>query len=163
MPSLYSKEIMKHFTNPKNVGNIKKPDGKGRIGNMTCGDIMELYIKVKNDRIVDIKFQTFGCVVAVAVSSMLTEMVKGKTIKEALKITNKDILEKAGKVPSIKIHCSVLAADALKEAIYDYMVKSKKTIPEELKKDHDRIASTLKHVEESHKKFTEFEERILEK
>lgn len=154
---------MKHFKNPKNVGIIKNPDGKGRIGNMQCGDIMELYIKVKNNKISDIKFQTFGCVVAVAVSSILTEMVKGKTIEQAMKITNKDILNKSGKVPLIKIHCSILAADALKEAIYNYLYKSKKSIPEELKKDHDRIINTLKHVEETHKEFTEFEEKILEK
>ena len=161
--SPYSKEIMKHFTKPKNVGVIKNADGKGRIGNMACGDIMELYIKVKNDKISDIKFQTFGCVVAVAVSSILTEMVKGKTIEQAMKINNKDILSKSGKVPPIKIHCSILAADALKESIYDYLSKNKKTIPEELQKDHDRIANTLKQVEEKHKEFTEFEENMLDK
>lgn len=160
---LYSKEVMKHFKNPKNVGIIKNADGKGRIGNMQCGDIMELYIKVKDDRITDIKFQTFGCVVALAVSSILTEMTKGKTISQALKITNKDILSKAGKVPPIKIHCSVLAADALKEAIYDYLSKNKKPVPEELQKDHARIIGTLKQVEERHKDFTDFEERILSK
>jgi nitrogen fixation NifU-like protein len=162
-PSLYSKEVMKYFKNPKNVGTIKNPDGIGRVGNMTCGDIMELYIKVKNDKIVDIKFQTFGCVVALAVSSMLTEITKGKTINEALKITNKDILKKSGPVPSIKIHCSFLAADALYEAIYDYLSKNKKTIPSNLKKEHERIQSNLKQVEGTHKEFTEFEEKILRK
>jgi nitrogen fixation NifU-like protein len=162
-PSLYSKEVMKYFKNPKNVGTIKNPDGIGRVGNMTCGDIMELYIKVKNDKIVDIKFQTFGCVVALAVSSMLTEITKGKTINEALKITNKDILKKSGPVPPIKIHCSFLAADALYEAIYDYLSKNKKIVPENLKKEHERIQSNLKQVEGTHKEFTEFEEKILEK
>lgn len=167
-PSLYSKEIMKHFLRPRNMGKLKDPDGIGRVGNSACGDIMELYIKVKKDkngkeRLADISFQTFGCVVAISVSSMLTEIAKGKTIKEAMKISNKDILNKAGKVPMIKIHCSVLAADALKEAIYDYLSKNKKAIPDDLQKDHDRIISTLKQVEKTHKEFTEFEEKILDK
>jgi len=160
-PTLYSKEVMRYFKNPKNVGIIKNADGKGRVGNMQCGDIMELYIKVKNNKIVDIKFQTFGCVVAVAVSSMLTEIAKGKTIEQAMKITNKDILNKAGPVPSIKIHCSVLAADALKDAIYDYLTKNKKPIPEELQKEHKRIKDSLEHVEKEHKDFTELEESVL--
>lgn len=154
---------MKYFKYPKNVGTIKNPDGIGRVGNMTCGDIMELYIKVKDNKIVDIKFQTFGCVVALAVSSMLTEIAKGKTLKEALKITNKDILKKSGPVPPIKIHCSFLAADALYEAIYDYLSKSKKNIPASLKKEHQRILNNLKQVEGTHKEFTEFEEKILRK
>lgn len=128
-----------------------------------CGDIMELYIKVKNNKITDIKFQTFGCIVAISVSSMLTEIAKGKTIKEALKITNKDILKKSGPVPLIKIHCSVLAADALKESIYNYLSKSKKPISEELQKEHERIQNTLKQVEKTHKEFTKFEEKMLKK
>lgn len=128
-----------------------------------CGDIMELYIKVKKDKIVDIKFQTFGCVVALAVSSMLTELAKGKTIEEAIKIKNTDILKRSGPVPAIKVHCSFLAADALHEAIYDYLSKNNKSIPEELQKEHERIKSNLKQVEGSHKEFTEFEEKILEK
>ena len=161
VPSLYSKEVMKHFKNPKNVGKIKNPDGTGRVGNLICGDIMELYIKVKNERISDIKFQTFGCVVALAVSSMLTEIAKGKTIKEALKITNKGIIKKSGPVPSIKVHCSILAADALHEAIYDYLSKNNKSIPEELKRTHERILNSLKEVERTHKEFTDLEERII--
>lgn len=163
VPSLYSKEVMKHFKNPKNVGSIKNPDGIGRVGNIQCGDIMELYIKVKKDKIVDIKFQTFGCVVALAVSSMLTEIAKNKTLKEAIKITNNDVLKKSGPVPPIKIHCSVLVADALHEAIYDFYSKSKKPIPLELQKEHERIQNTLKQVEKTHKEFTKFEEKILEK
>ena len=167
-PSLYSKEVMKYFKHPKNVGVIKDAVGIGRVGNMTCGDIMELYIKVKKNKkgkeiISDIKFQTFGCVVALAVSSMLTEIAKGKTIEEAMKITNRDILKKSGPVPPIKIHCSFLAADALYEAIYNYLSKHNKTIPEKLQKEHDRIQYNLKQVEKTHKEFTEFEEKILEK
>jgi nitrogen fixation NifU-like protein len=168
VPSLYSKEVMKHFLHPKNQGIIRNADGKGRVGNIVCGDLMELYIKVKKDkkgveRISDIKFQTFGCVVAISVSSMLTEIVKGKTLEQAMKITNQDILKKAKKVPPIKIHCSVLAADALHEAIYDYLSKNKRPIPNNLQKDHERIQNTLKQVEHTHKEFTEFEEKILEK
>jgi nitrogen fixation NifU-like protein len=162
-PSLYSKEVMKHFKNPKNVGKIKNPDGIGRVGNAACGDIMELYIKVKNNKITDIKFQTFGCVVALAVSSMLTEIAKGKTLEEAIKIKNTDILKKSGPVPPIKIHCSILAADALHEAIYNYYSKNKMEIPIELKKEHERIKNNLKQVEETHKEFTNFEEKILNK
>jgi nitrogen fixation NifU-like protein len=133
-----------------------------------CGDIMELYIKVKKNKkgkeiISDIKFQTFGCVVALAVSSMLTEIAKGKNLDDAIKISNADILKKSGPVPPIKIHCSVLAADALHEAIYDYLTKNKRSVPENLQKEHERIQRSLKQVEKSHKEFTEFEEKILKK
>jgi len=161
--SPYSKEIMKYFKHPKNVGIIKNADGVGRVGNIQCGDIMELYIKVKENKIANIKFQTFGCVVALAVSSMLTEIAKGKKLNEAIKISNNDILKKSGPVPPIKIHCSILAADALHEAIYDYLLKSKRSIPEVLKKEHERIQNTLKQVEKTHKEFTNFEEKILKK
>ncbi len=161
--SPYSREIMKYFRKPKNVGIIKNADGKGRVGNLICGDVMELYIKVKKNKIVDAKFQTFGCVVALAVSSMLTEMVKGKTIKQAMKITNKDILKRVGKVPPIKIHCSFLAADSLKEAIYDYLSKNNLKIPKELQKDHKRIKNNLKKLEKEQKDFVELEKKILNK
>jgi nitrogen fixation protein NifU and related proteins len=167
-PSLYSEEVMKHFKSPRNVGVIENADGKGKVGNVQCGDIMELYIKVgKNKRgeeiLKDVKFQTFGCVVALAVSSILTEIAKGETLKEAIKINNKTILDKAGKVPMIKVHCSVLAADALKEAIYDYLSRNKRDIPSELETDHKRISSSLKQVEEKHKDLTCLEENLLEK
>ena len=158
--TLYAKEIIKHFKNPKNIGKIKNADGIGKVGNIICGDVMWFYIKVKNNKISDIKFQTFGCVVAIAVSSMLTEMVKGKTLKYAMKITNKDILEKAGKVPPIKVHCSVLAADALYEAIYDYLSQNKLEIPEKLKKEHKRIKRELEKVEKEYKELSKLEESI---
>jgi nitrogen fixation protein NifU and related proteins len=165
-PTLYTKNIMKYFKSPKNVGKISKPDGTGRVGNAACGDIMEMYIRVKKirgkERIADAKFQTFGCVVALAVSSMLTEMAKGKTLDDALKLTNKDILKKAGPVPPIKVHCSFLAADALHEAIYDYFSKSKKVMPESLKKEHERILKSLERVEHSHHDLTQMEEKMLE-
>jgi nitrogen fixation NifU-like protein len=159
--SLYSKEVMKHFKNPKNIGSIKNADGIGKVGNIVCGDVMMFYIKVKNDKISDIKFQTFGCVVAIAVSSALTEMVKGKTLNYAMKLTNGNILKKLGKVPNLKVHCSVLAADGLHEAIYDYMSKKKMKIPKKLEKEHQRIKNTLEKVEKEHKEQTKLEEEIM--
>ena len=122
----YSEKVMEHFANPHNVGEIKNPDGVGNVGNPVCGDIMRLYIKVKNNKIVDARFKTFGCGAAIATSSMVTDLVKGKTIKEALKVTNKTVAEALGGLPPIKIHCSVLAEDALRAAIDDYRKKSKK-------------------------------------
>jgi nitrogen fixation NifU-like protein len=119
--SQYSKKVMDHFQNPRNVGGIDNPDGVGHVGNPVCGDIMELYIKVKNGIIVDAKFKTFGCGAAIATSSMVTEIVKGKSIKEALKISNKTVAEALDGLPALKMHCSVLAEDALKLAIEDYL------------------------------------------
>jgi nitrogen fixation NifU-like protein len=121
--SLYSKKVMGHFRNPRNMGEIKNPDGMATVGNPVCGDIMKLYIKVKNNKISDIKFQTLGCGAAIASSSMLTTMVKGKALKEAEKITRKAVAKALGGLPPVKIHCSVLAADALKKAIEDYQKK----------------------------------------
>lgn len=126
--SLYSTKVMEHFQHPRNVGEIKNPDGIGHVGNPVCGDIMELYIKVNNGIVSDAKFKTFGCGAAIATSSMITEMVKGKTIKEALKISNKAVAEALDGLPSIKMHCSVLAEDALKSAIDDYLAKKGKKI-----------------------------------
>lgn len=147
---LYSKEIMKHFKNPKNVGRIKNADGIGEAGNLVCGDIMRIYIKVseKNNKkvIKNIKFETFGCVVAIANTSLLTTLVKGKTIEEALGIKKEDLIKKLGKVPPIKIHCSVLAIDALKEAIYDYLKKQNLPIPKELEEDHKRIVKAKEKI-----------------
>jgi nitrogen fixation NifU-like protein len=114
---------MEHFLNPRNVGEIDNPSGVGNVGNPVCGDIMRLYIKVEDGKIVDAKFKTFGCGAAIA---MVTEMVKGKTIEEALKITNKTVAEALGGLPKVKMHCSVLAEEALKSAINDYLSKDKK-------------------------------------
>ena len=124
--SLYSNKVMEHFKNPRNVGEIENPDGVGHVGNPVCGDIMELYIKVTNGTITDAKFKTFGCGAAIATSSMMTEMVKGKSVSEALEISNRAIAEALDGLPSIKMHCSVLAEEALKSAIEDYYAKSKK-------------------------------------
>ena len=114
---------MEHFRNPRNVGEIPEPDGIGTVGNPVCGDMMNIYIKVKDNRIVNIKFKTFGCGAAVATSSMITELAKGKTLSEAMKITREDVAENLGGLPAIKMHCSNLAADALHNAIEDYWSK----------------------------------------
>ncbi len=118
--SMYSKKVMEHFLNPRNMGVIEDADGIGTAGNPVCGDTMTIYIKVKNGRIVDIKFQTFGCAAAIATSSMITELAKGKTLEEAEKITRDDVADALEGLPPIKMHCSNLAADALKAAIEDY-------------------------------------------
>ncbi|NLW16567.1 MAG: Fe-S cluster assembly scaffold protein NifU [Firmicutes bacterium] len=122
--SLYSQKVIDHFSNPRNVGTLDNADGVGEVGNITCGDIMRIYIKVDKDgdteRIGDIRFQTFGCDAAVATSSIITEMVKGMTLEESMNITNKDVAEALDGLPPVKMHCSNLAADALKAAINDY-------------------------------------------
>ena len=120
---VYSKKVMDHFQNPRNVGVIENPDGFGKVGNPVCGDLMEMYIKVENDIITDIKFKTFGCGSAIATSSMVTELAIGKTIDEALEITRNDVAEELDGLPPQKMHCSNLAADALHAAIEDYKKK----------------------------------------
>ncbi|MHB1314789.1 MAG: Fe-S cluster assembly scaffold protein NifU [Christensenellales bacterium] len=120
---MYSEKVMDHFSNPRNVGVIENADGIGEVGNARCGDIMKMFIKVEGDTIVDIKFQTFGCGAAIATSSMATEMVKGKTLDEALSVTNKAVAEALDGLPPVKMHCSVLAEDGIKAAIEDYKKK----------------------------------------
>jgi nitrogen fixation NifU-like protein len=122
---MYSPKVMDHFMNPRNVGEMENADGVGMEGNPTCGDAMELFIKVENDVIVDAKFRTFGCGAAIAVSSMVTEMVKGKTLDEALQISKEAVAEELGGLPPQKMHCSNLGADALRKAIEDYRSKKK--------------------------------------
>lgn len=122
---MYSELVMEHFTNPRNVGVIEDADGVGKEGNPVCGDLMEIFIKVKDNRIDDIKFKTFGCGAAIATSSMVTEMVKGKTLDEALEVSNKAVAEALGGLPPIKMHCSNLAADALHKAIEDYRARQR--------------------------------------
>jgi nitrogen fixation NifU-like protein len=123
---MYSEKVMEHFRNPRNMGEIKDADGVGTVGNPICGDLMTIYIKVKNDKIEDIKFQTFGCAAAIATSSMITELAKGKHVDEAMKITRDNVATELDGLPPIKMHCSNLAADALREAIKDYRKKNKK-------------------------------------
>jgi nitrogen fixation NifU-like protein len=127
----YTEKVMEHFKNPRNVGEIENPDGVGTVGNPVCGDLMTFYIKVKDNRLLDIKFKTFGCGAAIAVSSIVSEMARGKTIDEAMRITNKMVAEELGGLPQNKLHCSNLGADALHKAIEDYQEKSKKRKVEE--------------------------------
>ena len=117
---LYSEKVMDHFANPRNVGELENADGIGEVGNPKCGDIMKMYIKVEDNVIVDVKFKTFGCGAAIATSSMATELIKGKTIDEALQLTNKAVMEALDGLPPVKVHCSVLAEQAIKSAIADY-------------------------------------------
>ncbi len=116
----YSEKVLEHFTNPRNVGTIENPDGYGKVGNPVCGDLMEIFIRVKDDIIKDIKFRTFGCGSAIATSSMVTELAKGKHVDEAMKITRNDVADELDGLPPRKMHCSNLASDALHEAIKDY-------------------------------------------
>lgn len=119
----YTEKVMKHFMEPHNVGVMENPDGYGKVGNASCGDIMEIFLRIENNVIKDVKFRTFGCASAIASSSVSTELVMGKTVEEALKITNKAVVEELGGLPPVKMHCSVLAEEAIKMAIEDYLSK----------------------------------------
>lgn len=160
-PGIYSKKVFQHFKNPKNYGEIKNPDGVGRVGNIVCGDVMYIYLKIqeKNNKeyIKDIKFQTYGCLAAIASSSMITELVKGKTIKQAIRIKREEIVKKLGGLPTIKIHCSVLAVDALLEAIHDYLIKNKKTIPKILSEKHKQIQKEKGEINRKYKDWIKLE------
>jgi len=151
---MYSEKVMKYFKSPKNMGKIKNADGVGKVGNIACGDILVLYIKVikKNGKeiISNIKVETLGCAAAIATSSMVTELAKGKTLEEAMKISKDIIAKELGGLPPIKLHCSVLAVDALKEAVYDYCTKSSKPVSADLEKDHARIKKEYENVCQRH-------------
>jgi nitrogen fixation protein NifU and related proteins len=156
--SLYTPKVMETFKNPHNYGKIKNADGIGKVGNIVCGDVMWLYIKIGKDKkkqeiIKDIKFETFGCVAAISTSSIITDLVKGKTIKEALKITKDNVIESLGGLPKIKYHCSVLAVDALIEAVYDYFSKTKKEIPADLQEKHQAIQKSKGIIEKRYAKW----------
>ena len=164
----YTKKVMEYFKNPRNFGRIKNPDGMGKVGNPICGDIMWLYIKVRKDKkgreiVKDIKFETFGCVAAIATSSVITDLAKGKTLKEAIKIDRRKIVKSLGGLPPIKIHCSVLAAGALSEAIYDYLSKKKKEIPKELQEKHRGLEREKKEIEKKYKEWIKIEEKMHKK
>ena len=118
--ALYTETVMDHFMHPRNVGEIENPDGVGQVGNAKCGDIMKMYLKIKNNIIEDVKFETFGCGSAIASSSMATELIKGKTIEEALAVTNKQVVDALGGLPAYKLHCSVLAEESIKAAVKNY-------------------------------------------
>ncbi|RKD27923.1 nitrogen fixation protein NifU [Caminicella sporogenes DSM 14501] len=125
---MYNEKVMDHFMNPRNVGEIENADGVGQVGNVKCGDIMKMYLKIEDGVIVDVKFKTFGCGSAIATSSIATEMIKGKTVEEAVKLTNKAVVEALEGLPAQKVHCSVLAEQAVKAALYDYAQKNNITI-----------------------------------
>ena len=127
---MYSEKVMDHFSNPRNVGEIPDANGVGTVGNAKCGDIMRMFLKVENGIIVDVKFKTFGCGAAIATSSMATEMVKGKSLKEALQLTNKAVAEALDGLPDYKMHCSVLAEEAIQSALEDYWSRTGKKQPE---------------------------------
>ena len=137
MADTYSEKVMDHFMNPRNVGEIENADGVGQVGNPACGDIMKMFIKIKDDVIVDAKFKTFGCGAAIASSSMATELIKGKPIKDALKITNEEVTKELGGLPKVKRHCSVLAEQALQSALDDYYKKKGITSPIKLKSEEE--------------------------
>ncbi len=130
----YTEKVVHHYTNPHNVGKIENASGVGEVGNPVCGDIMKMYIKVENNVIVDVKFKTFGCGAAIATSSISTDMIKGKTIEEALELKNTDVVNELGGLPPVKLHCSVLAEEAIHEAIADYYRKNTKMTEDEIKK-----------------------------
>ena len=166
--STYTETVIKHFQSPKNYGKMENPDGTGKVGNIVCGDVMWLYIKVgrnakKKEIISDIKFETFGCVAAIATSSVITEMAKGKTLEAAAKISKQDIVKQLGGLPPIKLHCSVLAADALLEAIHDYYSRNERKIPAELEKRHKIIDADKKEIEKRYKDWIDIEEGIQKK
>jgi len=139
--ALYSDKVFEHFRNPRNVGIIENPDGVGEVGNTVCGDIMKMYLKIDNDVISDVKFETFGCGSAIASSSMATELIKGKPLAEAMELTNKAVAEALDGLPDYKMHCSVLAEEAIQAALIDYYTKKGLEMPEELKKAAARAAA----------------------
>ena len=150
---MYTQKVLEHFRNPHNFGSMDNPTTVGQVGNLACGDVMKLYLKItKNkdgeDYIQDVKFETLGCAAAIATSSVITDLARNKTLIEALKIKNEDIIKALDDLPTIKIHCSLLAADALAEAIYGYYQKTQQPISDELEKFHQRITvcqTRLKH------------------
>lgn len=164
----YTKKVFEHFQNPHNMGKIKNPDGVGKVGNIVCGDVMWLYIKISKDKkgkeiIKDIKFETYGCLAAIATSSVITDLIKGKTIEEALEFNRQEVVDILGGLPPIKLHCSVLAVDALLEAIHDYLKKQKRPIPEKLRERHKILEKEKKEIEKKYKEWTKTEETLHEK
>ena len=150
----YSDKVMEIFRHPKNMGKIKNADAIGKVGNFSCGDMMYLYLKIEKkdgiEFIKDAKVETYGCVAAVSTSSVLTDMIIGKTLKQAMAVTKQDIVDILNGLPKIKIHCSVLAIDALKEAVYDYYKRNNRPVPEDIRKVHERVQKVNKAIEHRH-------------
>jgi len=164
----YTKKVLEHFQKPHNFGKIKNPNAIGRAGNLVCGDVMQLYLKIEKDKkgreiIKDVSFETFGCVAAIATSSVITDLIKGKTLNRALDFDRESIVKKLGGLPPIKLHCSVLAADALYDAIYNYLREQKREIPEKLKLVHKRIKSAQKEIEKKYKDWVQIEREMYKK
>jgi len=159
MRKLYTKKAIEHFQNPHNYGRLKNPDGMGKVGNIVCGDVMHLYIKVGQNKkgediIKNIKFETYGCLAAIATSSVITDLVKGKTIKQVLAFDRQKVVDKLGGLPVVKVHCSVLAVDALFDAIYDYLSKNKKPIPKVLEQRRKRIEKEKEVIEKKYQELS---------
>lgn len=157
---MYTPQTMKHFRNPHNFGELKHPNGRGEAGNIICGDIMSLYIEVKKDKkgkevITAVKFKTYGCAAAIATSSVITDLAKGKSVEDALLLSKKDIIDTLHGLPPIKIHCSLLAIDALGEAIYQYLTSHKRAVPSDLAMRHKHIEKEKQIIEERLKKLKE--------
>lgn len=155
---MYTERVIEHFRNPHNMGKLEDYSAIGKVGNMVCGDVMWLYIKVEQDDegrdiITDISWETFGCTAAIATSSMVSDLAKGKALDEAIALTNRDVADELGGLPPVKMHCSALAADALNEAIYSYLLQEQKEIPEALRKRHDRIAREVAELESRYAAF----------
>jgi len=146
--SMYNPKVLEHYHNPRNIGEIEDADGVGVYLSDFCGDITKFWIKVQGDKIIDVKFKTQGCAASIASGSMLTELAKGKTIEEVLKITKEDVAGSLGGLPEQKIHCSLLATDALCDAIYDYLSKNRLPIPKELSEKHDKIKLELQRLKD---------------
>ena len=157
---MYTETVIEHFRNPHNMGKLEDYSAIGKVGNIVCGDVMWLYIKVERDDkdravITDISWETFGCTAAIATSSMVSDLAKGKTIDEAITLTNQDVAKKLGGLPPMKMHCSALAADALNEAIYAYLAQEGEEIPDALRERHDRIAKEVAALEKRYEVFVD--------
>jgi nitrogen fixation NifU-like protein len=157
---VYTERVIEHFRNPHNMGKLEDYSAIGKVGNIVCGDVMWLYIKVKRDDedrdvITDISWETFGCTAAIATSSMVSDLAKGRTLDEAITLTNQDVAKELGGLPPVKLHCSALAADALNEAIYAYLSQEGKEIPDALQKRHDRIAKEVAALEKRYEAFVD--------
>jgi len=156
---VYTEKVIEHFREPHNRGKLEEYSAIGKVGNIVCGDVMWLYIKVDEDAdhrdvITDISWETFGCTAAIATSSMVSDLAKGKTLDEAIALTNQDVANELGGLPPVKMHCSALAADALNEAIYEYLTKQNRPIPEALAKRHERIAREVAALEKRYEAFS---------
>ena len=160
---MYTEKVIEHFRHPHNMGKLTDYSAVGKVGNIVCGDVMWLYIKVDRDKqdrevITDISWETFGCTAVIATSSMVSDLAKGKTLEEAIAITNRDVAGELGGLPPIKMHCSALAADALNEAIYEYLMQARRAIPPVLKARHERIAKEMSSLEKRYQAFLENKE-----